>query len=89
MRMIMVDDNNIIVILKVINILTKTSSQICYICKCNPTNNMNDLDNMHNFQVNFKNGLSTLYAWIEFLKFVFHIAYKLESDPIIKKKTII
>lgn len=49
---------------KVINTLTESSSQLCYICKCNPTN-MNDLDNMKRFVVNednFKYGMSSLHA---------------------------
>ena len=36
---------------------------------------------MQKFQIkkdNFKEGLSTLRAWIKFLKYIFHISYKLE-----------
>lgn len=36
---------------KIINTLTESSSQICYMCECNPKN-MNDIDKMQNFQVN-------------------------------------
>lgn len=78
--MIMVDG-------KVINTLTESSSQICFICKCNPKN-MNNLDQMHNFQINennFKYGLSTLHAWNKFLECVLHISYKLESAPTTKR----
>ncbi|CAI6372175.1 unnamed protein product [Macrosiphum euphorbiae] len=74
---------------KVINTLTETSSQLCYICKCNPTN-MNDLDNIKRFVVNEDNvkyGMSSLHAWIKFLELVLHIAYKLESAPTTKRTT--
>jgi len=74
---------------KVINTLTESSSQICFICKCNPKN-MNNLDQMHNFQINennFKYGLSTLHAWIKFLECVLHISYKLESAATTKRTT--
>lgn len=40
---------------KIINTLTKSSSQICYICKCNPKN-MNNLDQMDSFQI-YENNL--------------------------------
>lgn len=82
MLMTMVDD-------KVINTLTESSSQICFIYKCNPKN-MNNLDQMHNFQINennFKYGLSTLHAWIKFLECVLHISYKLESAATTKRTT--
>lgn len=39
---------------KVINTLTEMQSQDCYICKCNPKN-INDLDNINDFQVNEEN----------------------------------
>lgn len=39
---------------KIINAVTKTSSAICYICKCNPTN-MNKLDKIHEFEINEDN----------------------------------
>ncbi|KAL4104318.1 hypothetical protein QTP88_019619 [Uroleucon formosanum] len=68
MLMIMVDG-------KVINTLTESSSQLFYICKCNPTN-MNDLDNIKRFVVNEDNvkyGMSSLHAWIKFLELVLHI----------------
>lgn len=74
---------------KVINTLTESSSQICYICKCNPTN-MNDLDNIKRFVVNEDNvkyGISSLHAWIKFLELVLYIAYKLESAPTTKRTT--
>lgn len=74
---------------KVINTLTESSSQLCYICKCNPTN-MNDLDNIKRFVVdedNVKYGMSSLHAWIKFLELVLHIAYKLESAPTTKRTT--
>lgn len=74
---------------KVINTLTGSSSQICFICKCNPKN-MNDLDQMDKFTIdedNFKYGLSTLHAWIKFLECTLHIAYKLESAPTTKRIT--
>jgi hypothetical protein len=75
---------------KVINILTGSSSQVCFICKCNPTN-MNNLDQMQKFQINednLKYGLSTLHAWIKFLEYILHIAYKLESAPTTKRKLL-
>ena len=75
---------------KVINTLTESSSQVCFICKCNPKN-MNNLHLMHNFQINennFKYGLSTLHAWIKFLECVLHISYKLESAPTTKRTTV-
>lgn len=75
---------------KVIKTLTGSSSQACFICKCNPTN-MNNLDQMHKFQINednLKYGLSTLHAWIKFLECTLHIAYKLESAPTTKKTTV-
>lgn len=75
---------------KVINTLTGSSSQVCFICKCNPTN-MNNLDQMHKFQINednLKYGLSTLHAWIKFLECTLHIAYKLESAPTTKRTTV-
>jgi len=74
---------------KVINTLTESSSQKCFICKCNPKN-MKNLHLMHNFQINennFKFGLSTLHAWIKFLECVLHISYKLESAPTTKRTT--
>jgi len=73
---------------KVINTLTGSSSQVCFICKYNPTN-MNNSDQMHKFKINednFKYGLSTLHAWIKFLESTLHIAYKLESAPTTKRK---
>jgi len=39
---------------KVINTLTGSSSQICFVCNCNP-NSTNNLDQMHNFQINENN----------------------------------
>lgn len=51
---------------------------------------MNNLDQMHTFQINednFKYGLSTLHAWIKFLECILHIAYKLESAPTTKRTT--
>ncbi|KAL4152899.1 hypothetical protein QTP88_000732 [Uroleucon formosanum] len=74
---------------KVINTLTESSSRLCYICKCNPTN-MNDLDNIKRFVVNEDNvkyGMSSLHAWIKFLELVLHIAYKLESAATTKRTT--
>ncbi|KAL4154240.1 hypothetical protein QTP88_002065 [Uroleucon formosanum] len=74
---------------KVINTLTESSSQLCYICKCHPTN-MNDLDNIKRFVVNEDNvkyGMSSLHAWIKFLELVLHIAYKLESAATTKRTT--
>lgn len=65
---------------KVINVLTDTSSQTCYLCGCKPTE-MNNLDQVRNRNVNTDNleyGLSTLHAWIKFLECILHIAYKLE-----------
>jgi hypothetical protein len=49
---------------KVINNLTDTSSQRCFICNCG-LKNMNDLKNIQKFTIredNLKYGLSTLYA---------------------------
>ncbi|KAL4096814.1 hypothetical protein QTP88_021697 [Uroleucon formosanum] len=49
---------------KVINNLTDTSSQRCFICKCGPKD-MNDLKNIQQFKINENNlkyGLSTLHA---------------------------
>jgi hypothetical protein len=74
---------------KVINTLTESSSQLCYIFKCNPTY-MNNLDNIKRFVVdedNVKYGMSSLHAWIKFLELVLHIAYKLESAPTTKRTT--
>lgn len=82
MFMTMVDEN-------IINTSTESSSQLCYTCKCNPTN-MNDLDNMKHFIVNednYKYGMSSLYAWIKCLELVLHIAYKLELVPTMKRTT--
>lgn len=76
---------------KVINTLTGSSSQVCYICKCNPKN-MNNLGQMHTFQINednFKYGLSTSHAWIKFLECILHIAYKLESAPTTKRTSVV
>jgi len=70
---------------KVINTLTDSSSQLCYTCKCNPTN-MNNLNIIKRFVVNKDNvkyGVSSLHAWIKFLELVLHIAYNLESAPIL------
>lgn len=64
---------------KVINNLTDTSSQRCFICNCGPKN-MNDLKNIQQFKIyddNLKCGLSTLHAWINFLKCILNISYKL------------
>lgn len=75
---------------KVINTLIETSSQICYVCKCNPIN-MNNLENMHNFIIDeesFKYELSSLHACIKFLELVLHISYKLETAPTMKSLTI-
>jgi len=66
---------------KVINVLTDTSSQKCFICQCNPKA-MNDVENLCNFHINMENikyGLSTLHAWIKFLECILHIAYKLST----------
>lgn len=71
---------------KIINVLTNTSIQKCFICNCNPTA-MNDHDKLCNFDVNIENliyGLSTLHAWIKFLECILHISYKL-STPITKR----
>jgi hypothetical protein len=64
---------------KVINSLTDTSSQICIICNCGPKN-MSDLENLQKFTIredNLRYELSTLYAWINFLRCILNILYKL------------
>jgi len=71
---------------KVINVLTDTSSQKCFICQFNPKA-MNDLENFCNFDINMKNikyGLPTLHAWIKFLECIFIYLYK--SDKQIELK---
>ncbi|KAK9744404.1 hypothetical protein QE152_g7787 [Popillia japonica] len=65
---------------KVINALTGTSSQRCYICQCKPTE-MNNLKNIKSFAIdeqNFQYGLSPLHARIKFLECILHISYKLD-----------
>jgi len=72
---------------KVINALTNTSSATCFICKCNPTN-MNKLNNMHVFKINednLKYGLSSLHLWIQFLEWILHISYRLNSAETTKR----
>lgn len=64
---------------KVINNLTDTSSQRCFICNYGPKN-MNDLKNIQKFAINednLKYGLSALHAWNNFLKCVLNISHKL------------
>jgi hypothetical protein len=64
---------------KVINNLTHASSQRYFICNCGPKN-MNDLKNIQKFTIredNLKYGHSTLHAWINFLRCILNISYKL------------
>lgn len=66
---------------KVCNALTSTSSaQVCYVCGVSPKG-MNDIDAVLTRSVNterFRFGLSTLHAWIRFLEYFLHLAYRLD-----------
>jgi hypothetical protein len=63
---------------EVINNLTDTSSQRCFICNCGPKN-MKDLKNIQKF--------TTLHAWINFLRCILTISYKLNIHQLMNKKT--
>lgn len=73
--------------MKIINILTNTtSSQVCYVCGAKPTDR-NDLGKVRNFKVKdgtLSFGISSLHAWIRSCEFFLKIAYSLK----IKKPTI-
>lgn len=62
---------------KVINSITSTSSQICYVCGAKPKE-MNRLDEETADHNTFQFGLSTLHAWIRCLECLLHISYRLE-----------
>lgn len=75
---------------KVINALTGSSSQSCYICGCKPSQ-MNNLSLIKELPIRVENlqyGLSTLHAWIKFLECILHVSYKLEfQKPTIRGAT--
>lgn len=67
---------------KVINALTSSSSQSCFICKCKPSD-MNKLDTINKFTVqaeNLKYGLSSLHAWIRCFECLLHVGYRLKDS---------
>ena len=66
---------------KVINALTETSSNMrCYICGATPRH-MNDLHYVTQLPTNKSSlnfGLSSLHAWIRFMEYFLHLAYRLK-----------
>lgn len=65
---------------KVCNILTSTSSQVCFICGASPKD-MNKLQTLSKKPLDplrLKFGLSTLHARIRFFECLLHISYRLE-----------
>ena len=64
---------------KVKNAVTGTSSAMrCYICKTT-SKDFNDLDSMLKKEVdkdNFRFGIGSLHAWIRFMEWFLHLAYK-------------
>ena len=65
------------------------SSQRCTICGALPKE-VNDLELVRKKKISlevYQYGLSTLYAWIRFLEWVLHLAYKLTIKKHYKKLT--
>ncbi|XP_058446016.1 uncharacterized protein LOC131427109 [Malaya genurostris] len=69
---------------KVCSAVTETSSSQsssrCYICQAKPTD-MNNIQKVCQRSVNvssYQFGLSTLHAWIRFLEYFLHVAYRLD-----------
>ena len=57
------------------------STQCCPVCGLSPKN-MNNLEKVMNLDTNnleFKYGLSSLHAWINFFELILHVGYKKET----------